>query len=889
MNETLALDPALFPRTFHLAKRRPSNGTKTGQLSTPKSTSRWSKLAETGEGEMARNRLIIATLILAYFLFEALVNERLLTLPLITIALFDTFAFALALHVLSHPSGHTRRRIIAMVGDIGTLSVGLHIGGEITACTWPIYLWIIYGNGFRFGLRFLSLSALSATAGFSTVIVVTPFWQSFYNLSFGLLVGLIVLPLYARKLIHDLSVAKQRAEHASLAKSQFLASVSHELRTPLNAVIGLSDLLAGTDLDHEQREMLTSVNSSGRTLCTLIDNLLDYSRLEAGAMPSQSTALSLPDVIADVCCMAQAQAAQKNVSVNLHIAPETPRDVIADGVKVTQVLTNLVSNAVKFTERGHVTIGVCARQTSDDQVRLRFEVCDTGIGIEDAAKEKIFHRFSQAHDKIVDQFGGTGLGLAIVKHIVSLLDGDVGVDSRLGDGSTFWFEIPAGRVMPQDRPTAVTTSDIAYFQGSRDAGLADTIRSSLCGARLCTVKSAADLEAWLDRTNGPENCRVLLLEDDGLGADIEARVQSRGKVTKIIRLGHRSEAILPDPARRQNCFSCLSKLSVGQTLPQALAWIDALHTRKTEKRQPQQETLQPLKVLVAEDNAANQMVIGKILRSAGHDLTLTVNGRDAVDAFARQTFDIVLLDLNMPVMNGFNALDVMRSGVHAKTLPIVAVTADATADTAQRCKAAGFAATLTKPYNSDTILQAMARLTDAARRSDVRQPSQRPKRTDTAVPQRSRPQMISQSGATHVGVSGNRDEDALVDLCQLQQLKALGDAEFVRGVIISFIDETEILLQALDQSAARRDYEDVRRLAHAVKSCAINVGARQLVRECRVLEDPSRRLSDQDISVERMLEVRAAFEACSAVLLADVSARSRAPRQSVGYASSASC
>lgn len=362
-------------------------------------------LAETGEGEMARNRLVISALILAYFLFEITWNARTLTLPLIVITSFFLFSVALSIHIISSPAANFRRRIIAMCGDIGTLSIGLYIGAEVTASTFPIYLWIIFGNGFRFGLLFLTLSSVAATVCFSLVVLTTSYWQSFYNLAFGLLLALIVLPLYARKLIKDLSDARKNAETASEMKSLFLASVSHELRTPLNAIIGLSDLLSATRLDDEQREMSTSINASGRSLCGLVDNFLDYSRLEAGAMPTNKDSFCLISVLTELNCIARAQAQDKPLTIGLHVTPRTPTTLVGDRSKMAQILTNLIGNAVKFTEKGFVSLGVDALSNDGSTARLRFEVTDTGIGISPTSQEKIFDQFTQADNRIVDQYG----------------------------------------------------------------------------------------------------------------------------------------------------------------------------------------------------------------------------------------------------------------------------------------------------------------------------------------------------------------------------------------------------------------------------------------------------------------------------------------------------
>src|SRR5262245_2806772 len=405
---------------------------------------------------MIINRLVIAVVISSYLLV-AFARGSDVDDALLTVTIFSTLAIALFAHILVWPAPSVVRRVCAIVVDLSTLSWGLHVGNEITSLLYPMYLWVIFGNGFRFGLQYLFFAAALSVTGFSLVVIGTEYWSAHFNLAIGLLVGLITLPLYAATLIRKLSAARQQAEEASKAKSRFLTSVSHELRTPLNAIIGLSDLLRDTSLDSDQHEMTRTIGTAGRSLLSLINTLLDFSRIEERRIVSHPVEFDLQALLMDVRSILAVQAQAKSVRLALHVSARTPRFVRADKRHLEEILVNLGGNAVKFTERGHVVIAVDALQ-QEGGVRLRCEVSDTGIGIPPEAQARIFDSFTQADESIIDRFGGTGLGLAIVKQLVEFHGGRIGVESTVGIGSTFWFEL------------AVTAADVAALAPARWSG-----------------------------------------------------------------------------------------------------------------------------------------------------------------------------------------------------------------------------------------------------------------------------------------------------------------------------------------------------------------------------------------------------------------------------------
>lgn len=815
-------------------------------------TNTWRSLTSTSEGEMARNRLVIALLIFSYFLIEWGVNGHFLATPVLTITTFAAFSFGIAYHILRHPEANYVRRIVAMCADIGTLSFGLYIGGEITACTWPVYLWVIYGNGFRFGQMYLAVSTLIAAACFLAVISFTPYWNNFYNLSLGLLVGLIILPTYARKLINDLSEARRRAEDGNRAKSLFLASVSHELRTPLNAIIGLGDCVQATRLDNNQSEMLSTICRSGRTLSHLIENLLDFSRLESGAMPCNFKEVQLPSLVADVCSIAKAQAAAKGVKFNLHVEPTVPACISADATKLTQILTNFVSNAVKFTDEGVVTLTISSRNIDKNFPALRFEVTDTGIGISSEAQERIFERFTQENEKIVDRYGGTGLGLAIVKQTAALLGGKVGVKSAQGKGSTFWCEIPVPEIFETVTSPDETRSDVIFFLSEKNANR--TRQSLKVRPNITFVETAEDLESLLEEPQSARTEKIIFTDNRKHAAVIALLQEHSDRMTHVVyvsnsytRSAHEVETI------QQTCISWINFDRLSVHFEPIVGWIEAIGRQKKKVEAITKRQVTPASILVAEDNPANQLVIQKILSNAGHDFVIVNDGECVVDALAKKQFDIILLDINMPVMNGFETIKFIRFALHDQDTPVVAVTADATPETAERCREAGFDTVVTKPYRAHALLQTIEEfVVDLEGGSNIA--SQEDSSPDTL-------NVIS-----HDAPAGKDNSPTVIDLEQLQEVEALGGVDFVENVVHTFLSQCRRTLVDLRFCAEKKYDDEVSHIAHALKSSALNSGATKVAALCEQLEEKTE--SSCRSWVETTIdELQSAVDECGPALL----------------------
>jgi two-component system sensor histidine kinase RpfC len=779
-----------------------------------------------GEHEMVVNRVVISALILMYLGGAAMFGAHIPLQAVVLTSLFFGISFAFLAHMLYQPGVCVPRRIIAMFSDLGFLSWGIHAGDEALSLLYPIFLWIIFGNGFRFGLKYLFGSMIVAVAGFSAVVATTEYWAHHPKLAYGLIGGLVILPLYAATLIKKLQAAKNEAEQANKAKSLFLASVSHEFRTPLNAVIGMSDMLRDTKLNAEQLDMTQTIRGSARALLAQINDILNYSRIEAGQMPDQAVDFDLHSIMGQVRSMLVAQAKEKGVRLSLHIAPRTPFMLNGNSRALHDILTNLTANAVKFTDRGNIAIAADMIEQKDGTARIRFEVTDTGIGIADDAREKIFQSFTQADESIIDRFGGTGLGLAIVKQLVERQGGTIGVDSKPGEGSTFWFEL-AYLIRSSEGEAAIPDlSDARVILLARNGDSAIEVERLLesSGATLEIARTPGQAcdQLALPEASGIRRT-IVIVDGDQLQPDLATVGSTLNKMhhgtnMSVVLLAADAVAGMQPPPARFDFVATLPKPADSRLLGAALRVAKAGDASgiDDEGNIQSERPMRKLSVLVADDNRTNQKVIGKILERAGHDVSIVENGEQALDAMQAKAFDIALMDVNMPVLNGIEATKLHRFASLGKPrLPIVALTADATPETKQRCEEAGMDACVIKPIEPARLLNIIESVVGEKQVSDQQAFTE----SETVKRITSHPKFKSSDAAS-------------VDIRALTDLEALGGAKFVDELIIDFNRDTEALLVDLKESAKSGDVTAFREQLHAMRSGAANIGARRIYKMC---------------------------------------------------------
>ncbi|KRG52677.1 ATP-binding protein [Stenotrophomonas maltophilia] len=631
------------------------------------------------------------------------------------------------------------------------------------------------------------------------------------------------------QLEQQLLQAKQAAEAAVLAKGEFLATMSHEIRTPLNGILPMLELIARGPLGEDQRQMLATASASSQQLLRIVDDILDYSRLEAQALELEITSFNLRDLLDGVVQLMQRAADSKGLSLGLQLDPSVRLPVRGDPVRLRQVLSNLLANAIKFTARGQVQLRVQRLGEGPAQHQLRLEIIDTGIGIEEALQARLFQSFSQADASTTRIYGGTGLGLAICKRIIDLMHGRIGVQSTPGHGATFWFEIPLLKV-PGDLPAmARTPAPLLLF--STDAVLQARIERIAAHHGL-QVHALAQADGVVERLRAAprpaQPAPAWLL--------VDARARRIGEVALQQALAERGEDdalqvlwlqddVLPVPPRQRQLPAHFDDAALHALLaaPAAPARPAAL-LANVEEGQPT-PPLPPLhlRVLLVEDNTVNRMVAEHLLRVFQCEVRNATDGEQALTALREGGVDVVLMDCQMPVLDGYAATRHWRAE-EAETgrarLPIIAMTANAMAGDRERCLQAGMDDYLSKPIARATLHALLQRWGQRSRDvvasslldGDASGASRIPPAVHGPALQETKSQAVTQ---------------LVLDRDVLDELHAvIGDTAL--QIVSVFLDDAPAMVQQLQQAAQCGDGPRLKAVAHSLKSSSANVGALSL-------------------------------------------------------------
>ncbi len=771
---------------------------------------------------------------------EMIINRLVLIIIALTITFFLDAAphlvFGFQLHLMGslaimiayrfNPQPSNPRRLAGLIVDFGVATYLFDIGGGAVAALYPLYLWVILGYGFRFGVKWLGIAATLGTISFGWTVYNDPYWHQNMSLSSGLLIGLIVVPAYCSTLIIKISKATKEAEKANKAKSLFLASISHELRTPLNAIIGYGTHLLDMKLPEAQQQMVGTSVSAGQHLLHLINQLLSFAQSDTQEELPEPKEFSVVDVLTDVRDIMQLAATEKGLQIHLQAEAMSDQLIAGQLDYIRNILINLTSNAVKFTETGAIVLK-CGIDDSEEVPQLWCSVTDTGPGIAAEAHEKIFGVFQQADDSILDTFGGTGLGLAICQQLARQMGGDIGLESAIGEGSTFTLNCPIDLVASIEEAPAEDSFKILSLGFGLNGP--DISKKESNNARVNHIQCAKDDRLETILKNHPLSSYDLALLDE--------EIAEQHKDDEVF-WNHFREANLPPVLLSRNSSKSLDEIKLraafASVLPaspdfdtvRSVIQIGCSFNRVGKKTDidPNQiiRTSVSLNVLVADDNRTNQMVLQTILVNAGHQVVVVSDGEQALDELEKQAFDIVFLDVNMPNMGGVECCKLWRQIEGPRNhVPIIGLTADSTVETEKRCLDAGMDLRLTKPIEAGLLLDTVAEQTGNFLTADEVQ-------TNGDADPFNVVRSINAKSADEL--------EPPIDNEQMAYLRSIGDDTFVQSIIDAYLDDTLEVMAAFEESIKNHDVADFRFQAHAFKSGANNVGACRLAQMCGKLE-----------------------------------------------------
>ncbi len=622
----------------------------------------------------------------------------------------------------------------------------------------------------------------------------------------------------------ELEVANKQLQEVTEAKSRFLSTMSHEIRTPMNGVIGMAELLEDTKLNTQQREYLSLIITSADTLLSLINDILDFSKIEADRLELERIPFNLRDILGDTLQSMALRASEKGLELTFHIPPDVPDRLLGDPIRLRQVIVNLVGNAIKFTETGEVDLDLQLLHITDGSARIRFEVLDTGMGITKAQQRKIFEAFGQADTSTTRQFGGSGLGLAIASQLVEIMGGNMAVNSTPGRGSSFSFSADfdisdESASQPLHPDSLNNLRALVVDDNSTNRMILEELLQSW-GMQVHLADSAASALTHIDQMSGEEQSFAIALLDVMMphmdGFDLVEQLRQREQLVSM-------RILMLTSAGRTEQEALREKLDISRIMLKPVkhsdllgAITDALGVTCREdvvpvKERPPEDLL-PRLVLLVEDNLVNQKVAKDLLTRRGHRVMVAQNGAKALEQVKNKSFDIILMDIHMPVMDGLTATRLIREQERDKTtsVPIVAMTAGATMEDREQCFEAGMNRFVTKPFRAQELYH-----------------------------------VVEKAEALHITsdeptIAAAEDTESNLDWASALH-KLDGDEVFLLELADMFCDQYPAVMSALEQALKEGKAADVQLSAHSLKGSANIVGAQATTAAARRLEQLARR------------------------------------------------